>query len=110
MAAPAILDYGDPARRNDYIVGPVAASLAVVAIWEVTRPVRWANAGLGLWLVAAPWLLGYDPVAAVNSTATGLLLTALSLVRGQIEQRFGGGWTAVMKPDLGEMDRGSADG
>ncbi|MGH7720080.1 MAG: SPW repeat domain-containing protein, partial [Gemmatimonadaceae bacterium] len=90
------LGYAEPARTNDWIVGPIATSVAIVAIWEVTRPLRWVNAALGVWLVAAPWLLGYgDAAATINSTATGTLLLALALVRGEVKQRTGGGWSSL---------------
>ena len=98
MVAPAVLDYGDPARANDRIAGPLAASVAVIAIWEVARPLRWLNVALGLWLLAAPWLLGYPAVAALNSTAVGLVLGGCALIRGRLQQRVGGGWRAVWSP------------
>src|SRR5690606_3775586 len=96
MAAPAVLGYGAPAATNDRIVGPVAASFAVIAWWQATRPTRWVNLPLGLWLVAAPFVLGYDATAPlVNSLVVGAALAALSLVRGTVDARFGGGWRAV---------------
>ena len=41
----------------------------------------WANLALGVWLFAAPWILGYSPVgaAAWNSWIFGILITAVSL-------------------------------
>ena len=98
MAAPAALGYAGPARTNDRIAGPAAATVAIIAIWEVTRPVRWANLLIGGWLAIAPVVLGYQSVAAVNSVAVGLLLAALTLVRGRLRQRFGGGWSALTRP------------
>ena len=99
LAAPAVLGYGDPARTSDRIVGPVAASLAAIALWEVTRPVGRANLALALWLLVAPWLLGYPVVATVNSTLVALMLGALSLVPWTYRPgRFGGGWSAVWRP------------
>ena len=100
LAAPAVLGYGGPARTNDRIVGPLAAGLAVIAIWEVTRPVGRANLALGLWLLAAPWLLGYPAVATVNSIVVGLALGALALAPGSYRPgRFGGGWSALWRAD-----------
>lgn len=100
MAAPAVLGYGDPARTNDRIVGPVAATCAIIAWWEVMRGVGRVNLLFGLWLVAAPWVLGYDATAAlVNSTAVGVAMAALSFVRGRITKRYGGGWAALLRPD-----------
>lgn len=58
MAAPAALHYAGVASVNDRIVGPVATECAIIAISEVTRPVRWGNVALGLWLVIAPWIYG----------------------------------------------------
>src|SRR5690606_22839516 len=96
MAAPAVLGYSAPAAVNDRIVGPIAASFAVIAWWQATRPTRWVNLPLGLWLLAAPFVLGYDATTPlVNSLAVGAALAALSLVRGKVDLRFGGGWRAV---------------
>jgi hypothetical protein len=98
MAAPAVLGYEDPARTSDRIAGPVAATVAIVAIWEVTRPVRWANLLIAGWLLIVPMVLDYHRVAALNSVAAGLLLAALTFVRGALRQRFGGGWSALIHP------------
>ncbi len=95
MAAPAALGYGGAARANDRIVGPVAASLAVIAISQVTRPLRWGNVALGVWLLLAPWLLPYDAVSRVNSLAVGVGLIGFGLIRGPTPQRLGGGWSAL---------------
>lgn len=96
MAAPALLGYHDPARTNDYIVGPLAASIGFIAVWEVTRALRWANLVLGIWLVIAPWVLGYDPGTTVHSTIAGLLLIALAWVRGPMTRQYGGGWRSLL--------------
>ncbi len=99
MAAPAVLGYGTPAQTNDRIVGPVAASFAIIAIAEATRPVRRVNTVLGAWLLLAPWVLGYGTTATINSLIVGALMIALSLVRGKIEARFGGGWSMLWRSD-----------
>ena len=98
LAAPAVLGYGGPAANNDRIVGPLAATFAIIAIWEVTRGLRWLNLILGGWLLAAPWLLGgYTAGATTSSMAAGVLLAVFSLVRGKIRQEYGGGWPAVWR-------------
>lgn len=97
MAAPAALGYSGAAEVNDRIVGPVAASFAIIAIWTVTRQVRRVNTLAGAWLLAAPWLLGYGAwVPTVNDMAAGALLVAFSLVRGPIDEQFGGGWSSLL--------------
>ena len=96
MAAPAVLGYGDPAQINDRIAGPLAVACAVVAIWEATRPLRRGNLAIGFWLLLAPWILGYGAaVPTVNSLVVGALLLALALVKGRVENRFGGGGSVL---------------
>jgi hypothetical protein len=96
MAAPDMLGYGGIAADNDHVVGPLAVSFAVIAIWQVTRPARWLNLFLGAWLVIAPWVLGHERGALINSMITGLLLMAFAAVRGKAEaHRYGGGWSVL---------------
>jgi hypothetical protein len=97
MAAPAVLDYGDPARTADRIAGPLVAAFAFVAVWEVLRELRWVVAVLAVWLLAAPWVLGYAMVPTLNEVVVGVLLLALSFVRGPRRERFGGGWAALAR-------------
>lgn len=98
MAAPALIGYGDPARTNDRIVGPLVASFAVISIWEVTRPIRWVNVALGMLLLIVPWALGYgDVIETLHSFAVGALIAALAAIRGRITQSFDGGWSSLWK-------------
>lgn len=98
MAAPAVLGYAGRAGINDRIVGPVTIAFAVVAIWEVVRPLRRVNLLLGLWLLLAPWVLAFGWVATLNSTAVGLLMIAFATVAGTRTARIGGGWSALWGP------------
>ena len=65
MTAPDLLGYGEPARMNDYIVGPLVVSFAVIAVAETTRSLRWGNVALGMWLVLAPLFLRYEYLAGI---------------------------------------------
>lgn len=95
-AAPGVLGFGDPARANFHVVGPLAAMFALTAVFQVTRPVRWVNLPLGTWLVAAPWVLGYAGwPETVWSAAVGLGVAGLATVRGAVTDQFGGGWPAL---------------
>ncbi|HJU06758.1 MAG TPA: hypothetical protein VJ692_16535 [Nitrospiraceae bacterium] len=102
MAAPDMIGYGDAARTNDHIAGPLIVSFAMIAISEVTRPVRWLNVALGFWLVVAPMLLGYWGRIGVHSAVIGLLVAASSLVRGQFKDRVGGGWKVLWRRNSAE--------
>lgn len=97
MCAPAVLDYGRPAATNDWIVGPLVAMFACIAIWESTRGVRWINVPLGVWLLVAPWVLGFETMPLANSTIAGALVSVLSFMRGSVQQKFGGGWVGLFK-------------
>ena len=98
MAAPSVLGYAGAARISDLIVGPIAASLSIVAMSEVTRAVRWATVPLGLWAIVSPWLLGAPAAARVSGLAAGVVLAATALVAARRTARFGGGWRALRSP------------
>ena len=100
MAAPAVFGYGDPAQANDRIFGPIIATFAIVAWWEATHNIRWANIPLGAWLVLAPWVLGYDATAAMaNSMVVGGIVVGLSFVKARVTKRYGGGWRALFQEE-----------
>ena len=98
MAAPTVLGYDGAPRTNDLIVGPVAATVAIIAIWDVCRSLGKLNALLGLWLLCAPWVLGYDTwETIVNDALAGSLLALLALLAGAPSGRYGGGWSSLWK-------------
>ena len=98
LAAPDLLGYEGPARISHLIVGPVVASIAVMAYAEVLRELRWLNLALGAWLVISPLLMPHEPLALVSGVMTGMAITALAVVRGPVKQNTGGGWPAVFRP------------
>jgi hypothetical protein len=97
MAAPAVFGYSAPAAHNDRILGPVIATFAIISWWEATRPVARWNLPIGLWLLLAPWVLGYGTTAAtLNSLAVGVLVAGLALVQGEYDPgKYGGGWSVL---------------
>src|SRR5688572_752190 len=96
MASPSVFGYGRPLATSDWIVGPLIASVGLVAASGVTRAVRWANVVLAAWLVLSPFVLGSVEVAA-NHVVSGMLVGVLSLVRGRIEHSYAGGWRSLGK-------------
>lgn len=82
--APFALNYsGAPAALwNDLIVGVAVAILAAVAATSEDRDkmttVNWMIATLGLWLLLAPFILGYAGVTA--ALWNDLIAAAVSLV------------------------------
>lgn len=97
MASPAILGYEGVAAANDRIVGPIAASVAILAMSDVLRSVRLANVGLGGWMAIAAFLLPYPDMAILTTLAAGIALVLLALPESTPKERFGGGWTALAR-------------
>jgi hypothetical protein len=96
MAAPAVLGYDGAGRISNLIIGPFAATFAIVAMWEVVRPLGKLNVALGGWLVVAPLLLNHGSmVPVINSFVVGILMIALALMSGNTSDKFGGGWRAL---------------
>ena len=90
MFAPSVLNATGRAADSDHLIGALIITWAVIAFGEVARPVRLLNVLLGLWLIAAPWLLAGDTGGSRwNDVAVGALVVVLSLRRGRIEERFG---------------------
>jgi nucleoside-diphosphate-sugar epimerase/uncharacterized membrane protein len=72
-----------PLAYNDHLVGALVITVAIIAMAEVARPLRFVNTLFGLWIVAAPWLLaGGSGVGWWSSVIVGVALSLLSLPRG----------------------------
>ncbi len=75
---------------SSHLFGALVVVVAVCAMAEVIRAGRYLNVLLGLWLIAAPFLVSGSKVGAmVNGVVAGLLVTALSLRRGPVRERYG---------------------
>jgi hypothetical protein len=97
MVSPALLEYGDPAASNDRIFGPIGAAFAFVAIWDVVRPLRWGTLPVGLWLIVAPFILGFDQTSAtMSSIVVGLILAGTAPLGANAKQKYGGGWKTLL--------------
>ena len=97
MFAPAVLEYGPPAADVDRTLGPTGAAFAFVAMWQITRGLRWMTAPIGLMLIVAPVVLGYDDTAAVLSSVTaGTLMAGSAPFGGAVDLRTGEGWHGVL--------------
>jgi hypothetical protein len=100
MVAPSVLSVGEIAANNDHITGPVIASFAIIAFSQCTAAVLKFNLPLGIWLLLAPWILGYENNSAImNDMATGVLVIIFSLIKIKTTKRFGGGWIAAWEKD-----------
>ena len=93
MASPLIFGTATPLYFSDHIAGCLVIMIAVIAMAEVVRPVRFLNIALGGWVAASPFLLGGGSApATVAAVVIGLALIALSLPRGARSEEHYGGW------------------
>jgi hypothetical protein len=74
IIAPFVLGYDQiqAALWNDVLVGIVVAGLAVARLARplMSPSLSWINAVLGLWLILAPFVLGYGGAVEVEALAT----------------------------------------
>lgn len=82
-----------PMAHSDHMVGALIFTVSVMAMAEVGRPLRFINVLFGLWLVAAPWILGGAAlIGTLAVTIAGIAVIALSLPRGKRSQNHYGSW------------------
>lgn len=90
MSSRLLFDTAGAAADNDHLIGSLVVTFSIMALAEVARPLRFANAAFGAWMLAAPWLLeGYWGAGTPVAILAGLLLIALSLPRGAIVSHYG---------------------
>ncbi len=68
------------AAWNAWIFGVVVAAIAAAGLIRVQAWEEWTNLLIGLWLVVAPWVLGFsgNAVATRNTLIVGVLIFALA--------------------------------
>jgi len=67
------------ASWNAWISGLLIAGLALAAVAALQEWEEWANLVLGLWVAAAPWLLGFAGIANALWTHVGVGLAVALL-------------------------------
>jgi len=93
MFSRAIFATTGAAANNDHLIGALIITVAITAMAEVARPLRFVNCLLSLWLIGAPWTVGGASAAAGwNEAIAGVLVLALSLPRGRLGGNRYGSW------------------
>lgn len=81
IIAPFVLGYSSnsTATTNDVIVGIIVAVLAAIRFFGAYAAawLSWVNAVLGLWLIAAPFVLHYGGTARTNDIIVGIIMAVL---------------------------------
>ena len=99
MLTPGLLGFDKAASNNNYIVGPLVITFALVAVTEAARNTRLFNVPLGIWLMIGPLILGFSTTARLTDILLGILIIIFSLFKGTVTQRFGGGWRSLWQKD-----------
>lgn len=90
MFAPDVLGSTGAMADSDHLVGAIVVVIAVIALAEAGRPVRFLNLLCAAWLVSGPWLLdGGSTTAKVNTALAGVLIALFSLPLGKIRDGYG---------------------
>lgn len=90
MFAPAALGSTGTAAHSDHLIGALIVTVAVIALADVGRSVRFVNVLFGAWVIVAPWLLdGATTGSKWNDVIVGALVILLSFPRGTVGERYG---------------------
>jgi SPW repeat len=83
FATPWIFGFaGGFAGWNAWIAGALIALVALAALTAFTEWEEWANLLLGLWVIVAPWNLGFEGVTAAvaNHEIVGITVVVLAAI------------------------------
>jgi hypothetical protein len=93
MCTPLFLGTEAPLYYSDHILGCLVIVVAVTAMAEIARAVRFLNVVLGAWIVASPFLLeGATLAGTIGNVVVGLSLVGGSLPRGTRSSEHYCGW------------------
>lgn len=85
IASPFVLGHAGVAAAmwNEIVVGAIVLAVGLVRLTQPQkmRGISWVNAVLGVWLIAAPFVLNYHTAgyAMWNDVVLGVLITALAV-------------------------------
>jgi hypothetical protein len=98
MATPPVFGAEPPLYYSDHILGCLVIGVAVTAMAEIARPLRFLNVAAGAWIALSPFVLGGDGGTAVllNHVVAGGLVILFSLPRGKRSQETYGGWDRLI--------------
>lgn len=90
LFSPAALGVTGTAANVTYIFGALIVTVAVVAMAEVGRAIRFLNVLIGAALIALPWLLsGASTSSRWSDLIVGAALIGVSVPRGKIREDYG---------------------
>lgn len=84
FSLPWLLRFDDalPIRSWDFfVIGVAIIGFSALAMHKGSRRAKWADMILGIWMIASPWVLGFDQnlAARYGALAVGVLVFLVSL-------------------------------
>ena len=89
MTTPLVFGTSPPLYFSDHVTGCFVVLIAVTAMAEVARPVRFLNVLAGAWIAISPFVFDGGTAASFANPVIGLLLIGLSLPRGARKEHYG---------------------
>ena len=82
FVAPWLFSYAyESAKADDWVSSAIVIASSLAALWAFAEWEEWIGLVVGLWLIASPWLLGFQHArAAAVNVAVGLLIAYLSAI------------------------------
>ncbi len=100
IVSPDIFAMSKQGTNNNYIVGPLVITFAVIALWEINRNVIKANYLVAAWIFISPLFVDYNSnIGLVSNFVAAILIILLARVPSKTTQSFGGGWASLMDKD-----------
>jgi hypothetical protein len=92
LAAPAVfgVDVRSGAADVAHLGGAVVVVVAVVAMGEILRALRWLGVVVGPSIAVLVWLAGAGVAFGLAVTTTGVLIALLAVPRGRVRERYAG--------------------
>ena len=81
VLSPWLFVYAQSISKVDaWVTGLAVVLISIVAILAFSEWEEWLNLALGLWLMLAPWVLGFAHTAAHVSIGVGIAITYIALL------------------------------
>ena len=91
MASPTVFGFNGAAAHSDHLAGALVVAVAMMALGEVGRPLRFVNMLFGAWFILSPLLMdGATTASTVSDIIAGAALILLSIRRGPVRENYGG--------------------
>ena len=100
MVSPSVLPSTAQGAGVARIGGPLAIWVGVLALRGVTRPFRAFNVATGMFLAITPWVVSNTGPLILSSVLVGWALIVISMPRGAVRERTGGGWWMAIQQEL----------